>query len=270
MSAGAASFLEVGRLDELARLDSPIHRLDARAQALTTMAFILVVMSYPRYEVSALMPLFVYPVCVIAAGSLPVRVLLRKLVVAAPFALFVGIFNPLLDRHGVMTVGSFTVTGGWLSFASIMVRFVLTVSAALILISCTGIHRLCAGLEQLGMPKVFAVQLLFLYRYFFVIGDEGQRMRRSVEIRSSGSRGPGFRVYGHLIGHLLLRAMDRAQRIYRAMVARGFDGEIRRLYPTQPGWREVAYGVGWLAFFLVVRVWNLAEKLGGYFSESGL
>jgi cobalt/nickel transport system permease protein len=261
MPSGMAQYREVGRLDELARLDSPVHRLDARAQAVTTMGFILVVMSYSRYEVSGLMPLFLYPIALIAAGKLPVGVLARKLVVAAPFALFVGIFNPLLDRHVVAMVGSFPVSGGWLSFASIMIRFILTVSAALILVSCTGIHRLCAGLERLGMPRVFAVQLLFLYRYFFVIGDEGLRMRRSVEIRSAGNA-VGVTVYRHLIGTLLLRAMDRAQRIYRAMVARGFDGEIRAIQPAAPGWREAVFVAGWTVFFVAVRVWNGAEWLG--------
>ena len=269
MPSGMAQYREVGRLDELARLDSPVHRLDARAQVLTTMVFIIVVMSYSRYEVSGLMPLFLYPVALIAAGKLPGGVLLRKLAVVAPFAVFVGIFNPLLDRHVVATVGSFPVSGGWLSFASIMVRFTLTVSAALILVSCTGIHRLCAGLERLGMPRVFAVQLLFLYRYFFVIGDEGLRMRRSVEIRSAGSA-LGVTVYGHLIGNLLVRAMDRAQRIYRAMVARGFDGEIRTLNRMAWGWRETGFVVGWAVFFLVARVWNLAERLGAQLMGSGL
>ncbi len=269
MPSGMAQYREVGRLDELARLDSPVHRLDARAQVLTTMVFIIVVMSYSRYEVSGLMPLFLYPVALIAAGKLPGGVLLRKLAVVAPFAVFVGIFNPLLDRHVVATVGSFLVSGGWLSFASIMARFVLTVSAALILVSCTGIHRLCAGLERLGMPRVFAVQLLFLYRYFFVIGDEGLRMRRSVEIRSAGSA-LGFAVYRPLIGNLLLRAMDRAQRIYRAMVARGFDGEIRMLNRMTWGWRETGFVLGWAAFFLVARGWNLAEGIGAQLTGRGL
>ena len=172
-------------MDELGRMDSSIHRLDARAQILATLVFILVVMSYPRYEVSALMPLFVYPFVVIAMAGLPVRYLLKKIAVAAPFALFVGLFNPLLDRQAAGTIGTLTISGGWLSFGSIMIRFFLTVSVALILVACTGIHRLCAGLERMGMPRVFAVQLLFLYRYFFVIGDEGLRMRRSVEIRSA-------------------------------------------------------------------------------------
>lgn len=266
---GLGRYMEVGGMDELARLDSPVHRLDARAQALTVTVFILVVMSYPRYEVSALMPLFVYPFVMVAVGGLPVGYLVKKIAVAAPFALFVGIFNPMLDRHVVMSAGSLPVSGGWLSFASIMVRFVLTVSAALILVACTGIHRLCAGLEKMGMPRVFATQLLFLYRYFFVIGDEGQRMSRSVEIRSAGAA-LGFKVYGHLVGNLLLRAMDRAQRIYRAMVARGFDGEIRVLHPARPGGRDVVFVAGWVAFFLAARYWNLAESLGTRLAGSGL
>lgn len=262
-------YIEVGVMDELGRMDSAIHRLDAQAQILATLLFVLVVMSYPRYEVSALMPLFVYPFVLIAMAKLPVGYLFKKIAVAAPFALFVGLFNPLLDRQAAGTIGSLTISGGWLSFGSIMIRFFLTVSVALILVACTGIHRLCAGLERMGMPRVFAVQLLFLYRYFFVIGDEGLRMRRSVEIRSAGSQALGFRVYGHLIGHLLLRAMDRAQRIYRAMVARGFDGGIRVLHPTKPGWREVLFVVGWAVFFVVAREWNLADFLGGRLMGSG-
>ena len=262
MPVMTGSYHEVGLLDELARLDSPVHRLDARAQIVTAIGFILVVMSYPRYEVSALMPLFIYPVGLMVAAGLPAGPVLRKLVVALPFALCVGLFNPLMDRHIMVTVGSLNVSGGWLSFGSIMVRFVLTVSAALILVSCTGIHRLCAGMERMGVPGVFAMQLLFLYRYFFVIGDEGLRMKRSVEIRSSHARALGLRVYGQLIGHLLLRAMDRAQRIYRAMVARGFDGEIRMIQPATPGWSEAAFVAGWTVFFLAARVWNGAEWLG--------
>lgn len=260
MPVGLAHVLEVGRLDELARLDSPVHRLDARAQVLTSLVFILVVMSYSRYEVSALVPLCAYPVLLVSLASLPLAPLLRKLAVAAPFALFVGLANPVLDREVVATVAGVPLTGGWLSFASILLRFGLTVSAALVLVSCTGLHRLCAGMERLGLPGVFATQLLFLVRYFFVIGDEAMRMSRSVEIRSAG-RALGGRVYGHLVGTLLVRAMDRAQRIYRAMIARGYDGEIRVIRRDRWGWRETVHVAGWTAFFVVARMWNLAMLL---------
>ena len=257
-----AHWLDIGRMDELGRLDTPVHRLDARAKALVTAAFIGVVMSFPRYDVSALTPFFLYPLALLTLGRIPTRAILTKVLVAAPFALAIGVFNPLLDRQPVAAIGPFVLTGGWLSFTSIMLRFALTIGAALALIACTGMYRLGAGLERLGCPRVFVVQLLFLYRYLFVVAAEGGRMMRSVAIRSTGAKPLRLRVYGSLVGQLLLRAMDRAERVYRAMVARGFDGEVRVLRPTR--WRatEWAFVCGWLAFFATARAWNLARVLG--------
>lgn len=263
-------YIEVGLMDELGRLDTPLHRLDARTKIITTVAFIVAVMSFPRYEVSALMPLFVFPFVLMASGNIPAGYIFKKVAIAAPFALFVGLFNPLFDQHTVLTVGSRAISGGWLSFTSIMVRFALTVSAALILVACTGIHRLCAGLEQMGVPRLFAVQLLFLYRYLFVIGEEGLRMIRSVQMRSVGTTSLRLHIYGSLTGHLLLRSMDRAQRIYRAMVSRGFNGQVQVLHRTVPGWRDAVFVIGWIAFFIVVRNWNLADGLGRWLTGCGL
>jgi cobalt/nickel transport system permease protein len=149
-------------MDELGRMDTPVHRVDARAKALVTLAFIAVVISFPVHEVSALTPFLLFPVTLIALGRIPARHILSKILLAAPFALVVGIFNPLIDRQPLATFGSFIVTGGWISFVSIMLRFILTVGAALALIACTGMNRLGEGLERLGVPRVFVVQLLFL------------------------------------------------------------------------------------------------------------
>jgi cobalt/nickel transport system permease protein len=253
----------------LAGLDSPAHRLDARAKALVTIAFLVAVMSFPRHEVTALTPFFLYPIALLALGGLPPRFILKKLLIAAPFALFIGLFNPLLDRQPVAFPGGHVLAAGWLSFASILVRFALTVSAALALVACTGMHRLCAGLERLGLPRVFAVQLLFLYRYLFVIADEALRMRRGLELRTADGRAPALRVYGSLVGHLLLRSMDRAQRIYGAMLARGFDGEIRTRQAARWHARDFVFAAGWIAFFIAARRWNLAELAGGLLTGRG-
>jgi len=191
-----------------------------------------------------------------------VRHILKKILIAAPFALVVGMFNPFMDRQPFAIVGPFTVTGGWISFVSIMLRFVLTVGAALALVACTGMNRLGAGLGRLGVPRVFIVQLLFLYRYLFVVADEGGKMFRSVELRSERARPLHLRTYGSLIGTLLLRSMDRAERVYRAMVARGFDGEIRVMKRSSFRWTDFGFMCGWLAFFIAARAWNLAEGMG--------
>lgn len=259
---GIANWTEIGRMEELSRMDTPLHRLDGRAKTFVTLAFIVVVVSFPLHTVSALTPFLLFPLSLLALGQIPLQPILKKILIAAPFALLVGIFNPFLDREPAAIIGSFTVTGGWLSFFSIMLRFLLTVGAALTLIACTGMNRLGASLEQLGVPRVFVVQLLFLYRYLFVISDEGGKMFRSVELRSEKGRHLPLRVYGSLVGTLLIRAMDRAERVYRAMVARGFDGEIRVLRPSAFGWKDAAFIAGWLTFFILARTWNLAEGIG--------
>ena len=116
---------------------------------------------------------------------------------------------------------------GWVSYVSIMLRFMLTTAAALVLICTTGMNSVCMAIERLGAPDVFATQLLFLYRYIFVLAEEVLTMSRARSLRSFGSRGMGFRVYGQILGQLLLRTYARAQRIYNAMLCRGFDGHVR-------------------------------------------
>lgn len=257
-----ARFLEIGRMDELGRADSPIHRLDPRAKILVAAAFIGVVVSFERHELSALAPLFLYPVALVAAARLPAGYLARKVAIAAPFAIAIGALNPFLDRAPVATPWGGTIAAGWLSFASILLKFALSVGAALILIASTGIYRVCAGLQRFRLPRAFILQVLFLYRYLFVVADEGFRMLRSVELRAPGIRSLPLRVYRSLLGSWLLRSIDRAHRIHRAMVARGFAGEIRTL--ERANWRaaESAFVGSWVAFFLLVRLWDLPEVVG--------
>jgi cobalt/nickel transport system permease protein len=104
---------------------------------------------------------------------------------------------------------------------------VLTVTAALILVSLTGFNAVCASLLKLGVPRPFAVQLLFFYRYIFVLVDEAERMVRAGSLRAFNSGAMGFKNFISLLSHLLLRTLDRAERIYLAMRCRGFDGRIR-------------------------------------------
>jgi cobalt/nickel transport system permease protein len=170
-------------MDELGRLDTPIHRLDARIKILTTLAFVIVVMSFPRYAIAALTPLAAYPLFLLIAGTIPLKDIAKKIAVAAPFALVIGIFNPIIDHTPALTHGSLVISQGWLSFASIMLRFLLTVSAALALVATTGMYRIGVGLEQMGFPRVFIMQLLFLYRYLFVVSEEALTMVRSVSCR---------------------------------------------------------------------------------------
>ena len=170
-----SSLLNIGYLETLSYQQTPLHRLDPRVKLLTTLVFIVTVVSFGKYEITGLLPFMIYPVVLIAVGNLPPGYLAKKILLAAPFAFFIGIFNPLLDRAVLVHLGPMGISGGWVSFASIMIRFTLTVSAAFILIAGTGLNAVCLALDKLGAPRIFVMQLLFLYRYIFVLTEEALR-----------------------------------------------------------------------------------------------
>lgn len=257
-------FADIGWMDRLAGGDTPLHRLDPRAKLLATLAFILATLSFDKYEIAGLLPFAIYPVVLMAVGGVPAAFVLRRLLVVAPFAVFIGMFNPLLDRRVVASVGAWELTGGWLSFLSILVRFALTVGATLVLVAVTGIQNVCRGLGALGVPAAFTVQVLFLHRYLFVLVDEGARMVRARALRSFGGRGTGLAVHGHMLGSLLLRTLDRAERIHLAMRCRGFDGLVRTARTLRFTPADAAFVAGWIAAFAVLRVWNLPQLLDGW------
>lgn len=267
MPSLADGIYDLGRLDELASHDTPVHRIDPRAKVLTTAVFLLCVVSLGKYEVGRLLPFALFPVLTIAHGELPAGFLARKVVAVAPFALFVGILNPLLDRATVAEVAGIAVSGGWVSFASILLRFALTTTAALTLVATTGMTGVCAALGRLGVPHVLVTQTLLLYRYLFVLGEEAMRMARARSLRSVGSRGMGVRVYASMLGHLLLRTYARASRVYQAMLARGFDGRIRLTRTLTFTARDAAYVLGWSAAFVLFRVYNVPVLLGQALTE---
>lgn len=262
MSSLHNGIYELGRVDTFALQDTPLHRIDARAKVVATLVFLVCVVSFPKYAVIQLLPFALFPVVMAAEGRLPFSWLATRLLAAAPFAVVVGMFNPILDRQLVSLLGGPGIAAGWISFVSIILRFMLTTAAALTLIATTGMNGVCAALERLKIPDVLVTQLLFLYRYIFVLVEEALRMTRARDLRSFGRRGTGIRVFGQILGQLLLRTYARAQRIYSAMLLRGFDGHVRTRRPMAFGARDAAFMLSWSALFVVFRYVNVPEALG--------
>lgn len=268
MSHLERAYYDLGRLELLAEKNSRIHSLDPRAKLLTTLFFIIYVVSFNKYEIVRILPFFFFPVLHVGMADLPVFFLLRKLMLVAPFVLFVGIFNPFLDREILLHVGSLEVSGGWLSLISIVLRFILTVGAALLLISTTGFPAICMALEKMGVPKILTVQLLLLYRYLFVLIEESIRMMRAYTLRSFSQKKLRLRIFMQLLGNLLLRTLDRAQRIHMAMLTRAFSGEIKMARQFRFGLAEFYYMSGWIIFLTCIRFVNISELIGKLILES--
>lgn len=266
MASIDASILDFKQLDLFAQRASRIHRLDPRTKLITTLLFTVAVVSFDKYQLSPLFPFFIFPAVLIGQSNLPALFLVRRVLVVLPFAVMVGLFNPLIDRTPLLTIATITISGGFISWLTIIVKAVLTTSAALILIASTGFFSICRSLGLLGLPRVFTVQLLFLYRFIFLLAEEAARGSRARELRSHGSKGQGIRSYASLVGTLLLRTWQRGERIHLAMLARGFDGEFRTATERGLGRSDALFLIGWTALFAALRIFDLSGMLGAFFA----
>jgi cobalt/nickel transport system permease protein len=137
---------------------------------------------------------------------------------------------------------NFIVTdAGWLRFMSIVIRSWLSVQIAILLVAVTRFPDLIHALEHLRVPAILTTIIAFLYRYLFVLTDEVFRLLRARESRSAASAGQKSggsvlwraRTAGNMAGQLFLRSYDRSDRIYNAMAARGYAGQMRTLNPHE-------------------------------------
>lgn len=251
-------------LDELASQKSVIHTLPSVIKLLTTGFFLVTVVSFPKYDLVGLITMLVYPVLLINLADLPARVLVKQMLIVMPLVMCVAMFNPLFDRSIQLKIGELAITGGWISFIAIILKFVLTVLSCLILIATSGIQGVCSALRQLKFPRILTIQLLLVYRYLMVIMVEASQLNRAYHLRSLTGKGIEYRAWGSLLGQFLLRTIDRAQRIYQAMCCRGFNGDFHILYDERSTPGSIGFLLGWVTFFIVIRFFNLPNLLGQF------
>lgn len=219
-------FFNLGYIDRLSYKDTFVHNLDPRVKVLVVILYVITVVSLPKYEVLKLFPFFIFPVVFLTAGDIPFTFLLKRLLIASPFILFVAIFNLFFDRNIAFFFFNVPVSYGVISFVSLFLRFLLTIGMLILLITTTSFSGVCYALKRFWMPELFINQLLFLYRYIFVLTEEAMRMTRAKELKSFGKKGTELRFYISFLGTLLIKTIERAERIYYAMLSRGFKGVV--------------------------------------------
>lgn len=226
-----------------------------------SVVYLAVMLSVPMGRLSMLLWFALYPIiasawCGIGFG----RIFLQSLYVV-PLVALIGLFNPIYDRTVAFTIGDMAISTGWLSFCSIIVRGLLAMQCILILIETCGFIGICRALRHMGVPAFLTDQLQFVYRYLSVLLLEALSMRRAREARGYGRKSYPIRLWGVMIGQLFLRAVDRSERINRAMQARGFTGTLpayrsdgRQLRPA-----DWIYGVVMCTGIVLLRIYNLSQ-----------
>ncbi|MFD6182657.1 cobalt ECF transporter T component CbiQ [Streptomyces goshikiensis] len=206
---------------------SPVHALPAHCKLAATFAFVLVVVSTPREAVWAFGLYAVLIAAVAAAARIPAGFLLRRLVIEVPFVLFAVLMPFVAEGERVEFLGmSLSVSGLWGAW-NVLAKGTLGVAASVLLASTTELRALLLGLQRLRLPPLLVQIASFMIRYGDVITDELRRM--SIARRSRGFEARGVRHWGVLAktaGALFIRSYERGERVYLAMVSRGYAGSM--------------------------------------------
>jgi cobalt/nickel transport system permease protein len=230
--------------DRYHEANSLLHRLDPRVKVLATVAFILsnVLLPDGAWLAFGLSWLFVLSLNLLA--QLGLGFTFRRSFVALPFALaaITAIFSIPGTALAKWQLGSLTLIptdAGLLRFVSIVIRSWLSVQVAILLVAVTRFPDLIHAFEHLHVPPILTTIVAFLYRYLFVLTDEVMRLIRARQSRSGAVAGLKSgrsvmwraHVAGNMTGQLFLRSYERSDRIYNAMLARGYSGQLRTLNP---------------------------------------
>lgn len=223
-------------IDRYSDRDSIIHRLDPRIKFITAIVFILAVVLAPPGTWLAFGLFFAVMAILILLSKVPVLYILKRSLVIMPFVVLIAIFIPFFKQGEV--AGSYnvwlwqvTVThSGIQVLVNLLIKAWLSILALIWLSSTTKLTSLLYGLEQLHVPRVMVMILSFMYRYIFILIDETMRMKQARDSRNfGGKRLWQMRTIGNMVGTLFIRSYERGERVYSAMVARGFDGNVRTL-----------------------------------------
>jgi cobalt/nickel transport system permease protein len=231
-------------LDQYSHLDSPIHRLDPRAKLLGFIALILVCVSTPPNLYAAFAVYIGLEIALILLSHLPLRHVLKRMLVVLPFILAVAVFLPFFSKGGgSYNLGPVKVSGhGLIVLWNVAVKSTISVLAVILLSSTTPFPDLLRAMEKMRIPRLLTTLLSFTYRYIFVLMEELQRMRRARDSRGwSGKWLWQAKVIGHMIAALFLRSYERGERVYAAMLARGYDGGVRTVYLYDMGVMELGF-----------------------------
>ena len=255
MGKTAEILIDITNMEKFADNDTFIHTLDPRCKIILTLFFTISVISFNRYETVALLPFLSFPLFLTISAEIPLSYLIKKIAVVSIFALCVAIANPLMDTQTAITAGSINISNGWLSFTSIMLRFFLTAATALLLLITTGMYNITKGMEKLGVPHIFTMQLFFLSRYIFSLTEEVTKMERARAARSFGKKGVTFKVFTNILSSLFIRSIERAEHVYTAMKCRGFEGSIKTVKKIRWKLTDTLFLTIWTMLFIIFRLY---------------
>jgi cobalt/nickel transport system permease protein len=217
--------------------DSRVHRLSGEVKIAAVLLYTVVVVVTPRENLTAFAGYTLLIALIAALARVPAGWLLKRATIELPFVLLAVVLP--FTGHGErvdwlgMSLSIDGLYGAWNIFA----KGTLGVLASLLLAATTSMRDLILGLDRLRCPTVITQIMTFMLRYIDVLLDDARRMRIA---RLSRGYDPRFlwqvKAFAVGVGALFLRSYERGERVYLAMLSRGYAGRM----PSDPAGRAPA------------------------------
>jgi len=270
MSRFGQAVSEIQALEGVSRKDRWMNRIHPLSKVCLTVFYILLTVSFHKYDLTGLFSMILYPAAVLMIADLSLRDALRRLRLAFALILVMGILNPFFDRTPFLQIGSFILTGGVISMLTLFLKASFTVTAAYLLIATTPMDEICRALRILRVPKILVTLILLIWRYITMLMKEAGRVTDAYSLRAPGQKGIHFRAWGPLAGQLLLRSADFAGVLYESMLLRGFTGEFNTglRHTFRPS--DILWPMVWAGLLVVFRLFPVLSILGSLVTGAGL
>lgn len=219
---------ELYSLEQLSNKNTIIHKIHPMIKIIVTIVYIVCLLMKNRYDLFGLAVFLFYPIIVMALAEIPYKMIFKRTLVTLPFVFFAGIGSLIFDREEVILASGVVVTTGVLAFFVLHVRTILSVSAVLLLVSTTKFSDLTEQLGRMHVPTFMIHLMEMIYRYITVLVEEASVMMTAYRLRNPQYKYPHIKHMGTFVGHLFLRSMDRAERIYCAMKCRGYGKDVMK------------------------------------------
>ena len=225
------------------------ERLDPRLRVLMVAFFSVLTVSL--YNLQALFAALLFSLTIMVLARVPVRSTLRRMAAMDGFIVFMLVLLPFTIQGQVLfTVGDFEASyEGLIRAVEIALKANAIVLMVLSLVGTMEPVTLGHALHRLKVPLSLIHLLLFSVRYIHVLQEEYHRMRQAMKARGFKPRNSlhTWRSFGYLVGMMLIRAIERSERILDAMKCRGFTGQ----FPVLTTFRTTRLDWFFLTLFVV-------------------
>ena len=239
---------EMCAIENQAGEDNFLNNIHALAKLFVTVLYVCMVTSFPKYNVTGLVEMIIYPLIIFNLGDIKFGKCIKRIRLILPLICIIGIFNPFFDRNVLMIKG------------------ILTVIAIYILIITTTIDRVCMALRKIHIPEIIVMIIQLIYRYINVLLKETKRIVEAYSLRAPGQKGINFKAWGSLPGQLLLRSIDRATDVHNSMSLRGYNLNNVRIRNYKLSSRDYVWMIVWTLVIITFRVYPVFEIVGGLFT----